>query len=81
MLSDLTVLAPPFLVCAAFLIAVGAFIRYEMRNGGQRGDDDEPEESMPLSADRNLTGDSQNPVGMPGDAVSGRPAGVDGQEE
>ena len=31
MLSDLAALTPPFLVAAAFLIAVGAFIRHEMR--------------------------------------------------
>ena len=30
-LSDLAALTPPFLVAAAFLIAVGAFIRHEMR--------------------------------------------------
>ena len=30
MLKDLTVLVPPLVVCAAFLIAVGAFLRHEM---------------------------------------------------
>ena len=30
-LSDLAVLTPPFMVAAAFLIAVGAFVRHEMR--------------------------------------------------
>jgi len=30
MLKDLTVLAPPALVCAAFLVAVIAFLRHEM---------------------------------------------------
>jgi hypothetical protein len=30
-LSDLAALTPPFLVAAAFLIAVGAFVRHEMR--------------------------------------------------
>jgi hypothetical protein len=29
-LNDLTVLTPPLLVCVAFLIAVGAFLRHEM---------------------------------------------------
>lgn len=38
MLSDLAVLTPPLLVCAAFLFAVGAFLRREMRP------DDSPEE-------------------------------------
>lgn len=30
-LSDLAALTPPFLVAAAFLIAVGAFVRHELR--------------------------------------------------
>lgn len=30
-LIDLAALTPPFLVAAAFLIAVGAFVRHEMR--------------------------------------------------
>ena len=30
MLKDLTVLTPPLVVCAAFLFAVGAFLRHEM---------------------------------------------------
>ena len=30
LLNDLTVLTPPLVVCAAFLIAVGAFLRHEM---------------------------------------------------
>jgi hypothetical protein len=34
-LKDLTVLTPPLLVCAAFLIAVVAFVRHEM--GASRG--------------------------------------------
>jgi hypothetical protein len=32
MLSDLAALTPPLLVCAAFLFAVGAFLRHEMRS-------------------------------------------------
>jgi len=31
MLNDLAALTPPFLVCVAFLVAVGAFLRHEMR--------------------------------------------------
>ncbi len=34
-MKDLTVLTPPLLMCAAFLIAVGAFLRHEM--GASRG--------------------------------------------
>jgi hypothetical protein len=47
MLADLTALTPPFLVCAAFLTAVAAFLRHEMRaakkqDDDQSGDVDEP---------------------------------------
>jgi hypothetical protein len=46
-LSDLAALTPPFLVAAAFLIAVGAFVRHEMRaakkHPTEQGDEvDEP---------------------------------------
>jgi hypothetical protein len=40
-LGDLAVLTPPLVVCAALLIAIGAFLKHEM--GARRpGDDDEP---------------------------------------
>ena len=47
MLTDLAALTPPFLVAAAFLIAVGAFVRHEMRAAKkqateQRDEVDEP---------------------------------------
>lgn len=50
MLTDLAALVPPFLVAAAFLVAVGAFIRHEMRAGNkqaadERDDVDEPSTS------------------------------------
>jgi hypothetical protein len=35
-MKDLSVLTPPLLVCAAFLFAVGAFLRHEMRAGRMR---------------------------------------------
>jgi hypothetical protein len=46
-LADLSVLAPPFLVAAAFLTALVAFLRHEMRSAkkhddDQSGDVDEP---------------------------------------
>ena len=41
MLGDLAALTPPLVVCAALLIAIGAFLRHEM--GARRpGDDDGP---------------------------------------
>jgi hypothetical protein len=39
-LRDLAVLTPPLLVCAAFLIAVGAFLRHEMGASRRRRDRD-----------------------------------------
>lgn len=41
MLNDLAALTPPILVCVAFLIAVGAFLRHEM-GGTDNPADDEP---------------------------------------
>jgi len=40
-MSDLTVLTPPLLMCAAFLIAVGAFVRHEMAASRGRRDRDQ----------------------------------------
>jgi hypothetical protein len=40
MLKDLSVLTPPLLVCAAFLIAVGAFLRHEMGTSRRHRDAD-----------------------------------------
>jgi len=34
-----SVLTPPLLVCAVFLIAVVAFLRHEMRSGRSRSED------------------------------------------
>jgi hypothetical protein len=39
----LSVLTPPLLVCAAFLFAVGAFLRHEMRAGRGRAKEDPAE--------------------------------------
>jgi hypothetical protein len=50
MLSDLAALTPPLLVCAAFLFAVGAFLRKEMRG------DDSPAEDAPAD----VSGAGQN---------------------
>jgi hypothetical protein len=35
-MNDLSVLTPPALICAAFLFALGAFLRHEMRAGRGR---------------------------------------------
>jgi hypothetical protein len=51
MLKDLTVLTPPLLVCIAFLIAVVAFLRHEMRprrgREDQVSDDISTDDSIP----------------------------------
>lgn len=46
MLSDLAALTPPALMAAAFLVALGAFLRHEMRGPKSRAEDalDEVEE-------------------------------------
>lgn len=42
MLNDLAALTPPFVVCVAVLIGVGAFLRHEMRGNKGQADDDDP---------------------------------------
>jgi hypothetical protein len=44
-MSNLSALTPPLLVAVAFLIAVGAFIRHEIRRGKNRPDDEESADS------------------------------------
>jgi len=58
-LSDLAVLTPPLVVCAALLIAIGAFLRHEMGGRGQHGDD-------PPSSDIPVIGQISDPgIGEP----------------
>ena len=40
MLNDLAALTPPFVVCAVILIAVGTFLRHEMRRNKGAAEDD-----------------------------------------
>jgi hypothetical protein len=54
-LKDLTVLTPPLVVCVAFLAAVGAFLRHEMRQGRRRRDGDT---SVDLSDESGISGPS-----------------------
>jgi hypothetical protein len=51
-LSDLSALTPPFLVCAAFLTALVAFLRHEMRDGKKRVDDEDGELADPTASDQ-----------------------------
>jgi hypothetical protein len=79
--NDLTVLAPPFLVAAVFLIAVGAFLRREMRRGKNAADDEGRDQSAPDSTDRHLSAKPQNPSSRSGDAERGRTAGADDKDD
>jgi hypothetical protein len=45
-LKDLTVLTPPLLVCAAFLVAVGAFLRHEMGTARRRRRDQDASDDI-----------------------------------
>jgi hypothetical protein len=45
-LKDLTVLTPPLLVCVAFLIAVGAFLRHEMGTARRRRRDQDASDDI-----------------------------------
>jgi hypothetical protein len=69
-LKDLTVLTPPLLVCAAFLIAVGAFLRHEMGASRRRRDRDQ---SGDISADGTIpdTASSQASAQSDGEDASG----------
>lgn len=60
MLRDLAVLTPPALVCAAFLIAVFAFLRHEMRAPKKPADEEEPDDGSSID----------NPPDRPDDAGS-----------
>jgi len=51
-LSDLAALTPPFLVAAVFLIAVGAFIRHEMRASNKQAADERDDVGEPSGSDQ-----------------------------
>jgi hypothetical protein len=57
--KDLTVLTPPLLMCIAFLVAVGAFLRHEMgarrRRDRDQSDDISGESTIPDSTSGQAT--------------------------
>jgi hypothetical protein len=65
--SDLAALIPPFLVCAAFLVGVWAFLRREMR-GGKNPADDEDEAVSPADSPEQAP---DNPADLPEASRSG----------
>jgi hypothetical protein len=52
-IRDLSALVPPLVVCVAFLIGVGAFLRHEMGARRRRRDEDVSDH---ISADRMIPG-------------------------
>lgn len=50
--SDLAALTPPFLVAVAFLIAVGAFVRHEMRAAKKQPTEQGDEVDEPSATDQ-----------------------------
>jgi hypothetical protein len=52
MLADLAALTPSLLVCVAFLIGVGLFLRHQMAAREPAGDDEAPDD---------ISGDSEIP--------------------
>ena len=64
MLSDLTVLTPPLLMCAAFLFAVGAFLRHEMGARRRRARD----QSGDISGESTIPDSTSSQAARPDDA-------------
>lgn len=62
-MRDLAALTPPALVCAAFLIAVGAFLRHELRRGKSPGDAEEADDSTRVSGPESAGGAGEIPGG------------------
>ncbi len=68
MLRDLAALTPPLVVCAALLLAVGAFLRHEMGNSRRPGDG-------PPSSDISVNGQIPDPgIGEPAAPPDAGPA-------
>lgn len=55
--GDVAALTPPFLVCAVFLIAVGAFLKHEL---GRAKPSDEDEDSAEVSTKSSAHAESGN---------------------
>jgi hypothetical protein len=62
-LAELAALTPPFLVAAAFLIAVGAFLRHEFRRSRNQADVEDTDVSSPDSGSDSATSVGENPAG------------------
>lgn len=62
MLTDLAALTPPLLVGTAFLIAVGAFLRHEIRRIKNPADDEEADLSAEVSRQVSADEVEENPA-------------------
>jgi hypothetical protein len=62
--KDLTVLTPPLLMCAAFLVAVGAFLRHEMGARRRRASD----QSGDISGESTIPDSTSGQAARPDDA-------------
>jgi hypothetical protein len=53
-MQDLSVLTPPLLMCAAVLVAIGMFLRHEMRRGHSAGGETEDDALDDLDQERDF---------------------------
>jgi len=76
-LNDLAALTPPLLVCAAFLVAVGAFLRHEMRQADSQPEDESADVST-ASRNPGAPGNQDGPSGTVPGRDAARSDGPDG---
>jgi hypothetical protein len=67
-LADLAALTPPLVVCVAFLIGVGLFLRRQMSPKQSGGDEDTP---VDISGDSGIQDHGRSPSATPSDRGDG----------
>jgi hypothetical protein len=67
-MQDISALTPPLLMCAAVLVAIGLFLRHEMRRA--RGGDGQPEDDGPELQEQSQDSPAIPPISSP--AASGK---------
>ncbi|HEY2505404.1 MAG TPA: hypothetical protein VGI58_02725 [Streptosporangiaceae bacterium] len=68
-MKDLSVLTPPFLVCAAVVVAIVAFLRHEMGRGRQ----DDSDRGADISEAAQITDEQRDDQPAPDDDRSAAP--------
>ena len=68
MLADLAALTPPLVVCVAFLIGVGLFLRRQMSAKPSGGDEDA---TVDISGDGGIQDHGRSPSATPSDRGDG----------